>query len=128
MLYRVIGVDPGSKSWDFFGLENKEVILDTSIPSIELIEELFGYVHGLPTVCEKVSDFLVLNPRGIRHDKWLALPLKPQFTEQSFSVKSLNENIKTFFVYRDLRDSLVSLYFSFKYSHPILHDELQKHH
>ncbi|MFX1447620.1 MAG: DUF1464 family protein [Promethearchaeota archaeon] len=38
-MYRVIGIDPGSKSWDFFGLENKEVILDTSIPSIELIEE-----------------------------------------------------------------------------------------
>ncbi|MFX0074164.1 MAG: DUF1464 family protein [Candidatus Hermodarchaeota archaeon] len=39
MLFRVIGVDPGSKSWDFFGIENKEIILDTSIPSKDLIEE-----------------------------------------------------------------------------------------
>ena len=34
-----MGIDPGSKSWDFFGLNNKEIILDTSIPSKELIEE-----------------------------------------------------------------------------------------
>ncbi|NHJ20639.1 MAG: DUF1464 domain-containing protein [Candidatus Lokiarchaeota archaeon] len=39
MLFRVIGVDPGSKSWDFFGIANKEIILDTSIPSKELIED-----------------------------------------------------------------------------------------
>ncbi|MFW9942519.1 MAG: DUF1464 family protein, partial [Candidatus Thorarchaeota archaeon] len=30
---RVIGVDPGSKSWDFFGLEDSEIILDTSLPT-----------------------------------------------------------------------------------------------
>jgi len=38
-LYRVIGIDPGSLSWDFFGLENKNIILDTSIHSKELIKE-----------------------------------------------------------------------------------------
>ena len=36
---RVIGIDPGSKSWDFFGLENDKIILDTSIPTNELIRE-----------------------------------------------------------------------------------------
>ena len=35
----VIGIDPGSKSWDFFGLENDKIILDTSIPTNELIRE-----------------------------------------------------------------------------------------
>ncbi|MFX1274085.1 MAG: DUF1464 family protein [Promethearchaeota archaeon] len=38
---RVIGVDPGSKSWDFYGLEfgkdGKKIILDTSLMSKELI-------------------------------------------------------------------------------------------
>lgn len=35
----VIGIDPGSKSWDFFGLEDDKIILDTSIPTKELIRE-----------------------------------------------------------------------------------------
>ncbi|MBD3256515.1 MAG: DUF1464 domain-containing protein [Candidatus Lokiarchaeota archaeon] len=30
---RVIGIDPGSGSWDFYGLDDNKVILDTSIPS-----------------------------------------------------------------------------------------------
>ena len=36
---RVCGIDPGSKSWDFFGLEDDKIILDTSIPTKELIRE-----------------------------------------------------------------------------------------
>ncbi|MFX0029272.1 MAG: DUF1464 family protein [Candidatus Hermodarchaeota archaeon] len=35
----MLGIDPGSKSWDFFGLDNDEIILDTSIPSKEIIQE-----------------------------------------------------------------------------------------
>ncbi|TFG18424.1 MAG: DUF1464 domain-containing protein [Promethearchaeota archaeon] len=38
-MFRVIGIDPGSLSWDFFGLHNDKIILDTSIPSQELIKE-----------------------------------------------------------------------------------------
>jgi predicted butyrate kinase (DUF1464 family) len=38
-MYRVLGIDPGTKSWDFYGLEEDEIILDTSISSKELIEE-----------------------------------------------------------------------------------------
>jgi predicted butyrate kinase (DUF1464 family) len=38
-LPRVIGIDPGSKSWDFFGLDDDKIILDTSLPSKELIQE-----------------------------------------------------------------------------------------
>ncbi|MHA2010517.1 MAG: DUF1464 family protein [Promethearchaeota archaeon] len=37
--FSVLGVDPGSKSWDFFALKGNEIILDTSIPSKELIQE-----------------------------------------------------------------------------------------
>ncbi|MGB5911694.1 MAG: DUF1464 family protein [Promethearchaeia archaeon] len=36
---KVVGVDPGSLSWDFFGLDSDEIILDASIPSKELIRE-----------------------------------------------------------------------------------------
>jgi len=35
---KVLGVDPGSKSWDFYGLEEDNVILDTSIPTKDLID------------------------------------------------------------------------------------------
>jgi predicted butyrate kinase (DUF1464 family) len=38
-MYRVLGIDPGTKSWDFFGLEEDEITLDTSIQSKELIED-----------------------------------------------------------------------------------------
>ena len=38
-MYRVIGADPGTLSWDFFGLDDDNIILDTSIPTKELIIE-----------------------------------------------------------------------------------------
>jgi predicted butyrate kinase (DUF1464 family) len=66
-LYRVIGIDPGSKSWDFFGLENNEIILDTSIPSKELIEEPSKAIAILKSV-ENVD--LIVAPSGF------GLPLK----------------------------------------------------
>jgi len=34
-----LGIDPGSKSWDFFGLENNKPILDTSLPTKDLIND-----------------------------------------------------------------------------------------
>ncbi|MFW9899951.1 MAG: DUF1464 family protein [Candidatus Thorarchaeota archaeon] len=37
MVKRVLGIDPGSLSWDFFGLEDNKTILDTSLPTKELI-------------------------------------------------------------------------------------------
>ncbi|MHA2287970.1 MAG: DUF1464 family protein, partial [Promethearchaeota archaeon] len=66
-MYRVIGIDPGSKSWDFFGLENKDIILDTSIPSNELIEEPSKAIAILKSV-ENVD--LIVAPSGF------GLPLK----------------------------------------------------
>ena len=66
-MYRVIGIDPGSKSWDFFGLENKEIILDTSIPSKELIEEPSKAI----TIIKSVENIdLIVAPSGF------GLPLK----------------------------------------------------
>jgi len=36
---KVLGIDPGSKSWDFFGLDEDKIILDISLPSKDLIKE-----------------------------------------------------------------------------------------
>ena len=66
-MYRVIGIDPGSLTWDFFGLENKEIILDTSIPSKELIEEPSKAL----TIIKSVENIdLIVAPSGF------GLPLK----------------------------------------------------
>jgi predicted butyrate kinase (DUF1464 family) len=34
-----LGVDPGSKSWDFFALKGDEIIMDTSVPTKEIVQE-----------------------------------------------------------------------------------------
>ncbi len=73
-MYRVLGIDPGSKSWDFFGLENSKVILDTSIPTQELI---LGPQKAM-TIIKSVKNIdLMTAPSGF------GLPLK--------KVKDLNE-------------------------------------
>jgi predicted butyrate kinase (DUF1464 family) len=66
-LFRVIGIDPGSLSWDFFGLNNDEIILDTSIPSKELIKEPQKVITIIKSV-EKID--LMVAPSGF------GLPLK----------------------------------------------------
>ena len=35
---RVLGVDPGTNSFDVFGLEEDQIIIDTSIPTKTVIE------------------------------------------------------------------------------------------
>ncbi|MEM1525350.1 MAG: DUF1464 family protein [Nitrososphaerales archaeon] len=36
---RVVGIDPGTKSFDFCGLDNGELFIDTTIPSIEIAKD-----------------------------------------------------------------------------------------
>lgn len=72
---KVIGIDPGSKSWDFFGLDNDEIILDTSIPSKELILEPQKAINVIRTI-ENLD--LMVAPSGF------GLPLK--------NVSDLTEN------------------------------------
>lgn len=38
-MVRVVGIDPGTKSFDLFGLDNDEIILDRSIPTENIIED-----------------------------------------------------------------------------------------
>jgi len=74
-LYRVLGIDPGSKSWDFFGLEDNKIILDTSLPTKELINDPQKAITIIKTV--KNIDLMVA-PSGF------GLPLKNvnELTEQ----------------------------------------------
>jgi predicted butyrate kinase (DUF1464 family) len=66
-LNRVLGIDPGSKSWDFFGLEDDKIILDTSLPTKELINEPQKAI----TIIKTVEDInLMVAPSGF------GLPLK----------------------------------------------------
>ena len=64
---RVIGIDPGTASWDFFGLDEDEIILDTSILSKELIENPDKAITILKSI-ENVD--LMVAPSGF------GLPLK----------------------------------------------------
>lgn len=94
-MYRVIGVDPGSLSWDFFGLENNDILLDTSIPSKELIKDPEKALSIIKSV-ENID--LMVAPSGF------GLPLK--------NVKDLTEEDLFFTLLkfdREDKDKLIGL-------------------
>ena len=76
---RVIGIDPGTKSWDFYGLEfqseKEKIILDTSILSKDLIKDPQKAINIIKSI--KDVDFMVA-PSGF------GLPLR--------NVRELSEN------------------------------------
>ncbi len=75
MIYRVLGIDPGSLSWDFFGIEDNKTILDTSLPTKELIANPQKAI----TIINSVKNIdLMVAPSGF------GLPLKnvQELTEQ----------------------------------------------
>ncbi len=59
-MVRVIGIDPGTKSFDFCGLENDTVILDISIPTKDIIKDS-GLISNI--IIETDAD-LVVGPSG----------------------------------------------------------------
>ncbi len=64
---KVLGIDPGSLTWDFFALEGKQVILDISIPTKEVIEEPSRAI----TIIKSIRNLdLIVAPSGF------GLPLK----------------------------------------------------
>ena len=64
---KVLGIDPGSKSWDFFGLDEDKIILDTSLPSKDLIKEPQSAID----IIKSIKDIdLMVAPSGF------GLPLK----------------------------------------------------
>jgi predicted butyrate kinase (DUF1464 family) len=84
---RVIGVDPGSLSWDFFGMDNNNIILDTSIPSKDLIESPEKAISIIKSV-QNID--LMVAPSGF------GLPLKNvnDLTEEDifFTLLKFNKN------------------------------------
>ncbi|MCX9025028.1 MAG: DUF1464 family protein [Candidatus Methanoperedens sp.] len=59
-MVRVIGIDPGTKSFDFCGLEDEMVILDTSIPTGDIIKD----PGLLSDIIKKTGAELVVGPSG----------------------------------------------------------------
>ncbi len=59
-MVRVIGIDPGTKSFDFCGLEDDTVILDTSIPTGDIIKD----PGLLSDIIKKTGAELVVGPSG----------------------------------------------------------------
>ncbi|MHA1351009.1 MAG: DUF1464 family protein, partial [Promethearchaeota archaeon] len=66
-MIKVLGIDPGSLTWDFFALEGKQVILDNSISTKEVIEEPSRAISIIKSI--KNLD-LIVAPSGF------GLPLK----------------------------------------------------
>ena len=64
---KVLGIDPGSLTWDFFALKGKQVILDISISTKEVIEEPSKAI----TIIKSIKNIdLIVAPSGF------GLPLK----------------------------------------------------
>ena len=59
-MVRVIGIDPGTKSFDFCGLDDDKVILDISIPTSDIIKDS-GTIADIIT---KTHADLVVGPSG----------------------------------------------------------------
>ncbi|TFF63558.1 MAG: DUF1464 domain-containing protein, partial [Promethearchaeota archaeon] len=67
---RVIGVDPGSKSFDFFGLDEDNIILDTAVPTKDLMREPKKFITIINAVREDKEIDSMVAPSGF------GLPLK----------------------------------------------------
>ena len=93
---KVLGIDPGSLTWDFFALKGKQVILDISIPTKEVIEEPSRAI----TIIKSIKNLdLIVAPSGF------GLPLKYvkdiiekdriklKFNIQKHELKALKPNI-----------------------------------
>ncbi|MFZ3059820.1 MAG: DUF1464 family protein [Candidatus Methanoperedens sp.] len=59
-MVRVIGIDPGTKSFDFCGLEDDTVILDTSVPTSDIIKD----PELLSDIIKGAGAELVVGPSG----------------------------------------------------------------
>ncbi len=65
-----LGIDPGSKSWDFLALDDDQIILDTSISTKKLLENPNKIIDLIKSLNEKKKIDLMVAPSGF------GLPLK----------------------------------------------------
>ncbi|MFX1561685.1 MAG: DUF1464 family protein [Promethearchaeota archaeon] len=84
-MVRVIGIDPGTRSFDFCGLENGKVFLETSITSVEVAENPQSIID---VINDAGSVDLVAGPSGY------GLPLIPasEITKKEFFLLVLVRN------------------------------------
>lgn len=66
----VLGVDPGSKSWDFLALSDDKIILDISLPTKDLMREPNKVVNVIESLNKRKKIDLFTAPSGF------GLPLK----------------------------------------------------
>ncbi len=64
MTKTVLGIDPGSLSWDFFGLNDDQIILDTSIPTKDIIREPRKCITVIKSLHKKHKIDLMVAPSG----------------------------------------------------------------
>lgn len=84
---RVIGVDPGTGSWDFFGLDGEDIILDTSIQTKRMVNKPELFLEIINSV-EKID--LLMAPSGF------GLPLKKvqELTEEDITYTMIKKDRK----------------------------------
>jgi len=66
----VLGIDPGSKSWDFISLDGNDIILDISISTREIMREPSKVVDIIQSLDDRKKIDLMVAPSGF------GLPLK----------------------------------------------------
>jgi len=59
-MVRVIGIDPGTKSFDFCGLDDEKIILDISISTGDIVKE----PELLSNIIKETRADLVVGPSG----------------------------------------------------------------
>jgi predicted butyrate kinase (DUF1464 family) len=66
----VLGIDPGSKSWDFLGIKGDNIILDISLPTKDLMREPIKVLNIIESLNQRETIDLFTAPSGF------GLPLK----------------------------------------------------
>lgn len=59
-MVRVIGIDPGTKSFDLCGLEDDNVILDSSIPTVDISKD----ADIVPDILREIDADVIVGPSG----------------------------------------------------------------
>lgn len=86
-MVRVIGVDPGTGSWDFFGLDDLDVILDTTLPTKRVV----AHPHLVLEVINSVDDVdLLMAPSGFG----LPLTRVQELTEEDITYTMIKKDRK----------------------------------
>ena len=65
MTLTTLGIDPGTKSWDFFALDNDRIILDISLSTKKLLEDPNKAITIINSLNEKKKIDLIIKSNGL---------------------------------------------------------------